>query len=1021
MQRVNLMRTVATNNDPLLNPTSYESDGESLDDSIREKSEEELPVLMDLIIEDYLVEDKDPRSRARDARSAKKSDSSSRMSFMQKMKSWKEDLWGSVVHVDKILTKKAEEKQRELSEGDRTLEDFKDKFMPTKEACEVVLDPKYEGKCLGADMNKLACEPLLNEAPSVWKEVVSDRVPAAMEEVINLSSNMLNDAMEMAIEDEEKEQELERIRIKKFFEFYKSHRERRLRQKMEQLKQEIVQDTSAIVQDACKDALASQVLQQSENIHGSKENYHKLIEGTLPMVPLEAARNIQQRFTEIVGKAIGTIDQMQEEILEQSTNYNNLVNKLKEMVIHEDPPVKRSRSEYIEETEEEITRKYKRVTVVKSLTDLCIATCAEYVEYLPELPEGCFPEELIQKLLTLLVQQNKMDDLTLEKLLNPSIISLSLVHSRQILDSSAKAIATRCVFLRKLNMKECSNITNDSLFAIVNGCADLEFLNLEGCSGIDDDGVRAIARKCSGLTSINLSQCTKITDSSLQELIYRCHGLTHICLRKCTQITDGAFTQVGNLQELVQMDLSDCNQISDRTLFNLSKCSKLRCLKVLGNKAQISDNGVCTLVSTCSDLRVLELVGCDISDKSVRYISTSCPYIKRLSLAFCKKVTDAAFQFDSAIFDSTGQDIPFPGIPVHLENEGTWRRSTHFGSPTNSSLSGSWGSRGGFQVKAQSNFYNLQHLDLTRCLNVGDKTLEKLAIYCPNLKVLYLSACEEVSDAGILHLVRSKKGICKRLRRLSLSKCRRITDASIVDVARQAGESLKFLSLENCHLVSDLTVLSLAQYCPNLEELDLTSCERVGDFAIKNLMLGCRNIQSISLEELTNLTEEGICALTNAYRLKTLRLGYCKGVTNDCLQNISAACPDIINLDLSYCNNPNFTLDGLQEVIGRWEELTVLNLRGINSFTNQSISHPNLQTLNLSWCKYMQDEALEGIAIGCPRLSSIDLAWCSKVTGSAVHRLAQRSQSLRTFNLRGCRVPNITIQFLTHAGKMVYK
>jgi len=53
---------------------------------------------------------------------------------------------------------------------------------------------------------------------------------------------------------------------------------------MEQLKKEIVQDTSAIVQDACKDALATQVLQQSENIHGSKENYHKLIEGTLPMV-----------------------------------------------------------------------------------------------------------------------------------------------------------------------------------------------------------------------------------------------------------------------------------------------------------------------------------------------------------------------------------------------------------------------------------------------------------------------------------------------------------------------------------------------------------------------------------------------------------------------------------------------------------------------------------------------------------------------------------------------------------------
>ena len=218
------MRTVATSNDPLLNPSeAYESDGESVDDTIREKSEEELPVLMDLIIEDYLGDNQSPRPNRRHAAAGKHKkkidmESQSRMTFMQKMKSWKEDLWGSVVHVDTILTKKAEEKQRELSEGDKTLEEFKDKFMPTKEACEVVLDPKYEGNCLGADMNRLACEPLLDEAPSVWKEVVSDRVPAAMEEVINLSTHMLHDCIEMAIDDEEKAQELERVRIKKFFE-----------------------------------------------------------------------------------------------------------------------------------------------------------------------------------------------------------------------------------------------------------------------------------------------------------------------------------------------------------------------------------------------------------------------------------------------------------------------------------------------------------------------------------------------------------------------------------------------------------------------------------------------------------------------------------------------------------------------------------------------------------------------------------------------------------------------------------
>lgn len=76
---------------------------------------------------------------------------------------------------------------------------------------------------------------------------------------------------------------------------------------------------------------------------------------------------------------------------------------------------------------------------------------------------------------------------------------------------------------------------------------------------------------------------------------------------------------------------------------------------MLGNKAQISDGGVSTLVNYCCELRVLELINCDISDKSVRFISASCPYLKRLSLAYCKKITDAAFQFDSAIFGTSGQ------------------------------------------------------------------------------------------------------------------------------------------------------------------------------------------------------------------------------------------------------------------------------------------------------------------------------------------------------------------------------
>jgi hypothetical protein len=98
-----------------------------------------------------------------------------RGSFMQKMKGWKRELWEALTSVDRHVKKKAEEDHRELSDGEKkhSVKEFKQSYMPTREAARAVLDPRYAGHCLGTDINKLACEGLLAEAPSVLK-VASD-------------------------------------------------------------------------------------------------------------------------------------------------------------------------------------------------------------------------------------------------------------------------------------------------------------------------------------------------------------------------------------------------------------------------------------------------------------------------------------------------------------------------------------------------------------------------------------------------------------------------------------------------------------------------------------------------------------------------------------------------------------------------------------------------------------------------------------------------------------------------------
>jgi hypothetical protein len=128
-------------------------------------------------------------------------------------------------------------------------------------------------------------------------------------------------------------------------------------------------------------------------------------------------------------------------------------------------------------------------------------------------------------------------------------------------------------------------------------------------------------------------------------------------------------------------------------------------------------------------------------------------------------------------------------------------------------------------------------------------------------------------------------------------------------------------------------------------------------------------------------------------------------------------CPKIKDLDLSYCNN--ITSACLGRVLKQWYCLEQLNLRGFQADLSL-IQHDNLEQLNLSWCKMVDDCAVGIIAEGCPNLVGLDLAWNSKITGNSVHKLASKCKSLRSLNLRGCtRVSMLTIQYLSGASSMV--
>jgi len=167
------------------------------------------------------------------------------------------------------------------------------------------------------------------------------------------------------------------------------------------------------------------------------------------------------------------------------------------------------------------------------------------------------------------------------------------------------------------------------------------------------------------------------------------------------------------------------------------------------------------------------------------------------------------------------------------------------------------------------------------------------------------------------------------------------------------------------------------------------------------------------------MTEQGLNYLSTYSNLTCLKLGYCKALTDAVLMNLTKGCPQLTELDLSYCNALSSLV--LIQSLALLPHLLDLNLRGYQTDIS-TLRHPTLETLNLSWCKTIDDPMLTSLAKGCPNLVSLDLAWVPNITGSAIHSLAAVCPSLRSLNLRGCNgVSMLTIQYLCGASVVIYR
>lgn len=592
---------------------------------------------------------------------------------------------------------------------------------------------------------------------------------------------------------------------------------------------------------------------------------------------------------------------------------------------------------------------------VPSLSDLCVETICAYVEFLPPL-EGSLPEELVQKIISHLIRDQRLNNSILEKALDSSIISLNLGNFRRIDDFTCKIIGDICKHIKRIDLSECVDITTQGFVHIASRCNDLEEINISGCERLHNEAIEAIFKYCPRVISITISRCPHITDKGIQDLLSYSKNLQRINLSESENISDAPFQFVG--ENMNSFDLTNCPHLTDATLNILSKrCKRLTELKMSGNV--INDSAIWNLTPNAGTLRTFEISCCDkFSDPSISSLLLHSNSLIRLSLNNCKNI---------------GENALHPLISGRLPS--------------------------------------LTYLDLSKS-HIRENSLILVLKSLIKLTHLNISGCEQLGESSLKFLG------TRDLRSIDLSNCHQVTDDIVISIA-QGCQNLRKLNLQNCNQISDRSLYEIGRSCHQMEEINVSSCDKLSDEGVLQMALGCRFLKIVNIEE-CKISDGAIEAISRyCPDLETLAMAYCTNITDSALKFLAFS-TNLKTLDISYTKS--ITVPVLNRLLSYLTRLENLYMRGCSSISSEGISHPSLRTLNLSWCKNLEDSAVLSIASACPSLEILHLAWCEQISTNAVHTIAKKSTYLRILNIRGCsKVSQIMMNVLstTSAKKII--
>lgn len=193
----------------------------------------------------------------------------------------------------------------------------------------------------------------------------------------------------------------------------------------------------------------------------------------------------------------------------------------------------------------------------------------------------------------------------------------------------------------------------------------------------------------------------------------------------------------------------------------------------------------------------------------------------------------------------------------------------------------------------------LKSLNFSSSLIDGDALTELSEIDDLKLENLILKSCEQLTNAGIINLVRKKSSLVE----LDLSFSVRLSDEVVIEICN-CLPNLKILRLKRCRALTDQGIKNICNLV-ELEILDISECVNItGDGIIKGVATKLnKKMKEIHFSAL-NICEKAVIKIAENFpNLLILDLSYCfNGVTELAVQMISKYLIKLRELYLDRCD-----------------------------------------------------------------------------------------------------------------------